>query len=47
MHPSHIPIVNKVFTPTAEEIEFYRGLIEALKEAEKEGLQQLFIKETW
>lgn len=37
MHPSHVPVVNKVFTPTAEEIEFYKGMIEALKEAEKRG----------
>ncbi|MBW2053616.1 MAG: CoA ester lyase [Deltaproteobacteria bacterium] len=37
IHPSHVPVVNKVFTPTAEEIAFYKGLIEAFEEAEKKG----------
>ena len=37
MHPTHVPIVNEVFTPSAEEIAFYKGLIEALEEAEKKG----------
>ena len=27
MHPSHVPIVNAVFTPSAEEIAFHKGLI--------------------
>lgn len=37
MHPSHVPVVNEVFTPTADEIEFYKGMIKALEEAEKKG----------
>lgn len=37
MHPTHVPIVNEVFTPSVEEIAFYKGLIEALEEAEKKG----------
>ncbi|MCJ7832902.1 MAG: CoA ester lyase, partial [Deltaproteobacteria bacterium] len=37
IHPSHVPVVNRVFTPTAEEIAFYKGLIEALEEAEMKG----------
>lgn len=37
MHPTHVPIVNEVFTPSAEEIAFYKGLIEVLEEAEKKG----------
>lgn len=37
IHPSHVPIVNKVFTPTADEIAFYQGLINAMEEAEKKG----------
>jgi citrate lyase subunit beta/citryl-CoA lyase len=37
MHPSHVPIVNKVFTPSAEEIAFYKGLIQAMEEARKKG----------
>ena len=37
MHPSHVPVVNEVFTPTADELEFYKGMIKALEEAEKKG----------
>jgi len=37
MHPTHVPIVNQVFTPTAEEIAFYKGLILALEQAERSG----------
>ncbi len=38
MHPSHVPIVNRVFTPTADEIAFHRGLIQAMEEAESRGI---------
>ncbi|MBZ5610296.1 MAG: CoA ester lyase [Acidobacteriia bacterium] len=38
MHPSHVPIVNQVFTPAAEEIAFYRGLIQAMEEAKVKGI---------
>ena len=31
IHPSHVPVVNQVFTPTAEEVAHYRGLIEAME----------------
>lgn len=37
IHPSHVPVVNKVFTPTPEEISFYKGLIEAFEAAERKG----------
>jgi citrate lyase subunit beta/citryl-CoA lyase len=37
IHPSHVPIVNKVYTPTADEIAFHKGLIQAMEEAEKKG----------
>jgi len=37
MHPSHVPIVNKIFTPSAQEIAFFKGLIETFEEAEKKG----------
>ncbi|MBW2061508.1 MAG: CoA ester lyase [Deltaproteobacteria bacterium] len=37
IHPTHVPVVNKVFSPTADEIAFYKGLIKALEEAEKKG----------
>jgi len=44
MHPSHVPIVNKVFTPSAEEIAFYQGLIQAMEEAEKKGIAAVTYK---
>jgi citrate lyase subunit beta/citryl-CoA lyase len=38
MHPSHVAIVNRVFTPSAEEIAYYQGLIQAMEEARKKGI---------
>jgi len=38
MHPTHVPIVNEVFSPSAGEIAFYRGLIQAMEEAQKKGI---------
>ena len=37
IHPSHVPVVNEVFTPTAEEIAHWQGLIQAMEERRKEG----------
>jgi citrate lyase subunit beta/citryl-CoA lyase len=37
IHPSHVPIVNDVFTPTAEEIAYYKGLLAAMEEAGRQG----------
>jgi len=37
MHPTHVPVVNRVFTPTSDEIQYYKGLIAALETAEKKG----------
>jgi len=44
MHPSHVPIVNRVFTPTADEVAFHRGLIQAMEEAEKKGVAAVTYK---
>jgi citrate lyase subunit beta/citryl-CoA lyase len=44
MHPSHVPIVNKVFTPSADEIAFQKGLIQAIEEAEKKGIAAVTYK---
>jgi citrate lyase subunit beta / citryl-CoA lyase len=44
MHPSHVPIVNEVFTPTADEIAFYQGLIEAMDDAVKRGIAAVTYK---
>ena len=38
IHPSHIPIVNQTFSPTAEEIEGWRQLIAAVEEHEAQGI---------
>ena len=38
MHPSHVPIVNRIFTPSAEEVAYYQGLIEAMDDARKRGI---------
>ena len=37
LHPSHVPVVNRVFTPDAEQIDFYRGLLATYNEADARG----------
>lgn len=37
IHPTHVPIVNKVFTPSKDEIAFFKGLIDAFEEGEAKG----------
>jgi len=37
IHPTHVPIVNKVFTPSEDEITFFKGLIEVFEEGEARG----------
>ena len=37
IHPSHVPIVNQVFTPTQEEIAHWQGLVKAMTERRKQG----------
>jgi citrate lyase subunit beta/citryl-CoA lyase len=44
MHPSHVPIVNRVFTPSAEEIAYCEGLIQAMDEARKNGIAAVTYK---
>src|SRR5919204_2326196 len=44
MHPSHVPIVNRVFTPSSEEIDFYKGLIQAMEDATKQGIAAVTYK---
>lgn len=38
IHPSHVSVVNKIFTPSAEEIAYCKGLTKAVEEAEKKGI---------
>ena len=37
LHPTQVPVVNKIYTPTADQVAFYKGMIEALEEAKKVG----------
>jgi len=38
MHPTHVPIANMVYRPTAEEVAYFEGLLAAFAAAEKAGL---------
>nr|BAL57966.1 citryl-CoA lyase [uncultured prokaryote] len=38
IHPSQIPIVNEIFSPTKEEIEFSLKVIEAFEDAQRKGV---------
>ncbi len=44
MHPTHVPIVNRVFTPSEEEVAFYEGLIQAMDDARKRGIAAVTYK---
>ncbi len=44
MHPTHVPVVNRVFTPTADEIAYYRGLMDAMTEARAKGIAAVTYK---
>jgi citrate lyase subunit beta/citryl-CoA lyase len=35
LHPSHVAVAHKVFRPTAEEVAYYRGMLDAFAAAEK------------
>jgi citrate lyase subunit beta/citryl-CoA lyase len=37
IHPSHVPVVNEVFTPSAAEIASWQGIIKAMEERRKAG----------
>jgi citrate lyase subunit beta/citryl-CoA lyase len=37
IHPSHVAPVNEVFTPSTEEVAFYRGMVDVFERAEAEG----------
>jgi citrate lyase subunit beta / citryl-CoA lyase len=37
IHPSHVKVVNEVFSASEEDIEFYEGMVEAYEEAVKSG----------
>ena len=33
IHPSHVATVNEVFTPSAEDVDFYEGMVAAYEQA--------------
>ncbi|HSG78452.1 MAG TPA: CoA ester lyase [Acidimicrobiia bacterium] len=37
IHPSHVPVVNEVFTPSVADVAYYRGIVAAFEAAEAEG----------
>jgi citrate lyase subunit beta / citryl-CoA lyase len=37
IHPSHIDTVNRIYSPSVEEVRYYRGLLEAFDEAIADG----------
>lgn len=37
IHPSHIAVLNEVFSASAEDIDFYRGLVQAYEDAANSG----------
>jgi len=41
IHPSQVGIINDVYTPSAEEVEWARGVVEAAREAESTGTGSL------
>lgn len=44
IHPSHIDAVNEVFSPTSEEVEYSKGLIDAYEKSAAEGLGAFMYK---
>jgi citrate lyase subunit beta/citryl-CoA lyase len=37
IHPSHVAVANEVFSPSAQEVVFYQGMIDAFEKAEAQG----------
>jgi len=37
IHPTHVAVAAEVFAPTAEEVAYYRGMIEAMRDAQARG----------
>ena len=38
IHPAHIELVNKIYSPSDEDVAFYAGMIDAFEEAEARGI---------
>ncbi len=37
IHPRQVPIINEIYSPSVEEVSYYRGVVEAMREAERAG----------
>ena len=37
LHPTNVPVINEAYTPTSEEISYYKGMIKALDGAQAAG----------
>ena len=37
LHPTHVPVVNRAYTPSAADVDFYRGLLKAYEDAAARG----------
>lgn len=44
IHPSHVPIINDVYSPTEEDVNYYKGMIQTFDEAVKEGKAAVLYK---
>lgn len=38
IHPSHVAMVNEIYAPSKQDVEFYSGMIDAFEEAEGRGI---------
>ena len=37
IHPSHVPIINTVFSPTPDEVAYWQGLVDAVEAGQRRG----------
>ena len=44
IHPYHVPVVNDVFTPSADEIAEWQGLVQAMEEQRAQGFAAVTYK---
>jgi len=46
IHPAQVPVINRIFSPTSEELEFARKIVESFKEAEDRGSGAFMLDDT-
>jgi len=44
MHPAHVAIANRLLRPSAEEVAYFQGMLDAFKEAEAKGIAAISYK---